>query len=153
MAIALIGIGIATTVGALTKFNQFASTSRNSTGAYTMATKKIDAILSEGPFNPQKKNEDGTAQIPPDLVPTPAGQPRSESVPIYNDPVITGGILQLLLPTDPPTFSGTMETAVTDVSPTPGTAPYIYRATVTVKYTYRGRNYSLSMSTLRTSDI
>src|SRR2546425_11140404 len=61
VAIALVGIGIATTVGALTKFNQFASTSRNSTGAYTMATKKIDAILSEGPFNPQKKNEDGTA--------------------------------------------------------------------------------------------
>jgi type II secretory pathway pseudopilin PulG len=52
VAIALIGIGLSTTIGALTKFNAFASESRNATGAYAAAMNEIDAIQSATPFTP-----------------------------------------------------------------------------------------------------
>src|ERR1700716_1891615 len=68
VAIALIGIGVASTLGALTKFNSIAAMSRNGTGAYRAVMNQIDLIQSDGPFNPGKFNADGvTRQIPPEL--------------------------------------------------------------------------------------
>ncbi|HXY60414.1 MAG TPA: type II secretion system protein [Chthoniobacterales bacterium] len=67
VGIAIIGIGTACAVGALTRFNSLASTARNATGAYTAVMNQIDLIESDSPFNPQKTNPDGTAQIPPEL--------------------------------------------------------------------------------------
>src|SRR6266436_2051314 len=64
MGITVLGIGIGSTVGALTKFNSIASISRNATGACAAVMNQIDLIQSESPFNPQKTNPDGTAQIP-----------------------------------------------------------------------------------------
>jgi hypothetical protein len=51
-----------------------------------------------------------------------------------------------------------MTTAVSDISSTytNGSITFpltMYRAVVTVTYTYLNRNYSFSMSTIRTSDI
>lgn len=56
VAISVLGIGIASTVGVLTKFNSIASMSRNATGAYSAVMNHIDLIQSMSPFNPQKTN-------------------------------------------------------------------------------------------------
>jgi len=143
VGIAVLGIGVACTVGALTKFNSIASMARNATGAYTTVMNQIDLIQSDGPFNPQKTNADGTTQIPPELQ---IGTQTSNNVPIYQDPS-TGVIV-----------AGTMTTAVTDISSTytSGSTTFpltMYKAVVTITYTYLNRNYSFSMSTIRTSDI
>lgn len=144
VAVGLISIGVATTLTALTKINSIASMSRNSTGGYTVCQNQVDAILANGPFNPQKTNLDGTKQIPPELVldSTRGGPLVTNNVPVYQDPV-TGVVV-----------SGTLTTSVTDVSTTYyGITMYMYQATVTVSYKYLNRNYSFSMNTVRTSDI
>jgi type II secretory pathway pseudopilin PulG len=143
VGIAVIGLGTACAVGALTRFNSLASTARNATGAYTMAMNQIDLIQSDSPFNPQKTNPDGTAQIPPELQ---LGTQTQNNISIYQDPK-TGVIV-----------TGTMTTTVTDISSsyTNGSVTFpmtMYKAAVTVNYTYLNRNYSFSMSTIRTSDI
>src|SRR5580700_10353774 len=74
VAIAVLGIGVATTIGALTKINSIAAMSRNSTGAYTILTNQVDLFQSMSPFNPQKTNQNpdicsgatNTSQIPVD---------------------------------------------------------------------------------------
>ncbi|MEP7014164.1 MAG: type II secretion system protein [Verrucomicrobiota bacterium] len=143
VGIAVMTIGLACTVGGLTKFNAIASTARNATGAYTAVMNQIDLIQSDSPFNPQKTNTDGTAQIPPELQ---IGSHTQNNVPIYQDP--NTGIV----------VAGTMTTAVTDISATytSGTTTFLlimYKAVVTINYTYLNRNYSFSMSAIRASDI
>jgi len=71
VAVTLIGIGVAVSLGALTKFNSTAAMSRNATGAEALLMNQIDLFQSMSPFNPQKTNNDGTAQIPKDTVNTP----------------------------------------------------------------------------------
>jgi Tfp pilus assembly protein PilV len=61
VAVALIGVGVASTIGALTKFNSIASISRNGTGASALLQNQVDLFQSMSPFNPQK------GQIPKDL--------------------------------------------------------------------------------------
>jgi type II secretory pathway pseudopilin PulG len=143
VGISILGIGIVSTVGALTKFNSIASISRNATGAYAAVMNQIDLIQSDSPFNPQEINPDGTAQIPPELQ---LGAQTRNNVPVYQDPS-TGVVV-----------SGTMTTTVADISSTYTQGGQIfpltmYRAVVTLNYTYLNRNYSFSMSTIRTSDI
>jgi type II secretory pathway pseudopilin PulG len=143
VAISVLAIGVASAVGALTKFNSIASISRNATGAYAAVMNQIDLIQSDAPFNPGKTNPDGTAQIPPELQ---LGTQTQNNVPIYQDPN-TGVVV-----------SGTMTTTVSDISSTytQGGHTYpvtMYQAVVTVTYTYLSRNYSFSMSTIRASDI
>jgi type II secretory pathway pseudopilin PulG len=143
VGIAVIGLGAACAVGALTKFNALASTARNATGAYTAVMNQIDLIQSDSPFNPQKTNLDGTPQIPPELQ---LGTQTQNNVAVYQDPK-TGVIV-----------TGTMTTTVTDISSTytNGSVTFpltMYKAVVTITYTYLNRNYSFSMSTIRTSDI
>ena len=143
IAVAVISIGIACAVGALTRFNSLASAARNATGAYTAVMNQIDLIQSDSPFNPQKTNPDGSAQIPPELQ---LGTQTQNNISVYQDPK-TGVIV-----------AGTMTTSVTDISSTytngSVTFPLImYQAVVTLNYTYLNRNYSFSMSTIRTSDI
>jgi prepilin-type N-terminal cleavage/methylation domain-containing protein len=102
VGISILGIGVASTVGALTKFNSIAAVSRNATGAYQVVMNQIDLFQSMSPFNPQKTNNDGTAQIPKyieptnnagnlasyDMTTTPAGSPHILG---YKDP--TTGIV------------------------------------------------------------
>ena len=61
-AIALISVGVVSTLGALTKFNSIAAISRNSTGASAVLMNQTDLFQSMGPFNPQK------SEIPKDTV-------------------------------------------------------------------------------------
>ena len=143
VSLGVLGIGIASMVGALTQFNSNASITRNATGAYAAVMNQIDLIQSDAPFNPQKTNPDGTAQIPPELQ---LGTQTQNNVPIYQDPN-TGVVV-----------SGTMTTTVSDISSTytQGSQTFpltMYQAVVTITYTYLNRNYSFSMSTIRTSDI
>jgi type II secretory pathway pseudopilin PulG len=139
VSLSILGIGVASTVGALTKFNSNASITRNATGAYAAVMNQIDLIQSDAPFNPQKTNP----EIPPELQ---LGTQTNNNVPIYQDPN-TGVVV-----------SGTMTTTVSNISSTytQGSRTFpltMYQAVVTVTYTYLNRNYSFSMSTIRTSDI
>jgi len=139
----VLGVSIAAIVGTMTKLNATASMARNATGAYTAVMNQIDLIYSDGPFNPQKTNTDGTAQIPSELQ---IGTQTQTNVPVYKDPN-TGVVV-----------AGTMTTTVSDISSTYSngsvtSALTMYRAVVTLTYTYLNRNYSFSMSAIRTSDI
>lgn len=139
IAISLIAITMTAFLMTMSRLNESASVARNATGASAAVQNQIDLILSDGPFNPQKTNEDGTPQIPPELV---VGTHVATNVPIYREP--TTGIV----------VSGTMTTTVADLSTTLGgfTMP-LYQAVVNVSYNYRSRNYTLTRSTLRASDI
>ena len=139
VAIALIGITITAFTMTMSSLNQSASVTRNATGASTALQNQIDLILSDGPFNPQKVNSDGTPQIPPELT---LGTHVLTNVPIYREP--TSGTV----------VAGTVTTTVTDMSAVlNGITLPIYRADVRVTYTYRNKSYSFARSTLRASDI
>ena len=72
VAVTLIGIGVATTLGALSKFNAVAATSRNATGAVAVLMNQADLFQSMSPFNPQKwlQNTDACAgATPPPQIP------------------------------------------------------------------------------------
>jgi type II secretory pathway pseudopilin PulG len=140
VAISLIGVGVASTLGALTKFNSIADMSRNGTGACAAVLNQIDLIQSDGPFNPQKTNNNGTAQIPPEL--QLGTQTKAVVVYQYKDLANNNVVI----------VPGTMTTVVTDLNPG-STTVYMYKAAVTVTYNYLNRAYSFSMSTVRTSDI
>jgi len=124
---------------AMSSLNQSASVARNATGAAAVVQNQIDLILSDGPFNPQRTNVDGSPQIPPELT---LGSHLTSNVPIYREPA-TGIVV-----------AGTLTTTVTDMSTTlNGIVMSTYRADVQVTYTYRNRTYNVTRSTLRTSDI
>jgi hypothetical protein len=80
VGVTVLAIGVACTVGTLTKLNSIASTARSATGVYTAVMNQIDLIQSNSPFNPQKTNPDGTAQIPPELQ---LGTQAKSNVPDY----------------------------------------------------------------------
>lgn len=139
VALSIIGIGIGSMITSMGQLNQEASVSRNATGADAALQNQIDLLLSDGPFNPQKTGSDGQPQIPPELV---VGVHTTNNVPIYREP--NTGII----------VSGTMTTTVTDISqPYLGLTMYMYQATVSVSYNYRGRTYTSSRTTIRSSDI
>jgi type II secretory pathway pseudopilin PulG len=138
ISIVLIAITMTAFLMTMSRLNEFASVARNSTGAAAVVQNQIDLILSDGPFNPQKTNSDGTVQIPPELV---VGSHVTSNVPIYREP--TTGIV----------VSGTLTTTIVDMSTVlSGITMPIYRADVRVTYNYRSRNYSLARSTLRAAD-
>lgn len=139
IAIAIIGICMTSFVMAMSSLNESASVARNSTGAAAVVQNQIDLLMSDGPFNPQKTNSDGTPQIPPELT---LGIHITTNVPIYRE-ASTGIVV-----------SGTLTTTVVDMSTVlTGITMPTYRADVHITYVYRSRNYSLSRSTLRVSDI
>lgn len=139
VALAIIGIGLGSFVMGMTKLNQQASISRNATGAAAILQNQVDLILSDGPFNPNKTNEDGTPQIPPELT---VGSHVINNTPIYREP--TTGVI----------VSGTLTTTITDITQVfSGMTMTMYQANLSVSYFYRGVIYSASRSTIRTSDI
>jgi type II secretory pathway pseudopilin PulG len=154
VAIAVLGIGVASTIGALTKINAIAATSRNRTGAYTALMNQADLFQSISPFNPQKTNQDGTAQIPKDTQHTLATYDMTVgthnmsvdgttyNVPVYEYKDANNNVVLVV--------NGTLSETVTDLS---STLPNTYQATFTITYTYLNRTYTFSRSTIRTSDI
>ncbi|HEV2841538.1 MAG TPA: type II secretion system protein [Chthoniobacterales bacterium] len=72
VAVTLIGVGVATTLGALSKFNSVAAVSRNATGAAAVLINQADLFQSMSPFNPQKmlqNNGPCTGATPPPQIP------------------------------------------------------------------------------------
>lgn len=141
VALGLIGITAGASLSAMLRINDFAFVGRLYTGAITVTQNQIDLILSDSPFNPQRT----PAQIPPELVTDlQNGGPQIQyNVPIYKDPV-----------TNIVSVTGTMATSIVDTGATVGgNALTVYRATVTVSYRFRERNYSVVMSTMRASDL
>ena len=93
IAIALISISMTAFLMVMSRLNDTASVARNATGAGAVVQNQIDLILSDGPFNPQKTNSDGTTQIPPELIP---GTHVTPNVAIYREPstgIVVSGIL------------------------------------------------------------
>jgi Tfp pilus assembly protein PilV len=155
IAIAVLGIGVASTVGALTKINSIAAMSRNSTGAYTILTNQVDLFQSMSPFNPQKTNQDGTIQVPKDTSHgsfptydmtlgnhTISVNGTDFKVPVYQYKDASGNVVLVV--------NGTLTTTVTNLS---ASLPNTYQAVFTLTYTFLNRNYTYSISTIRTSDI
>jgi len=137
VAIGLFGITSAAAVAALIRINTNAALCRLQTGACTVAQNQIDLILSDGPFNPQLN------QIPPELTvgETDQGSSSAPTIAVYTDPSSGQKVL------------GWMQTVVQDAGATSGsTTLYVYQATVTVSYFYKGRQYSVSLNTMRASD-
>ena len=155
VAIAVLGIGVVSTIGTLTKTNAIAAMSRNSTGAYTVLTNQVDLFQSMGPFNPQKTNSDGTPQIPKDT--SHGSYPTYDmtvgthnisvngtdfNVPVYEYRDVSNNLVLVV--------NGTLTVNVTDLS---ASLPNTYQAAFTITFTYLNRNYTYSISSIRTSDI
>jgi len=139
VALSIATTGLGTFVSGMTRLNEQASISRNATGASAVLQNQVDLMLSHGPFNPQKKNEDNSIQVPPELR---VGTYTTNNVAIYREP----GTAVVV--------SGTLVTQITDASQTvSGMKMWLYRARITLTYTYRGKTYTAQRSTVRTSDI
>jgi type II secretory pathway pseudopilin PulG len=139
LALTIVGIGLAAFVMGMTKLNEHASVSRNATGAAAILQNQVDLLLSDGPFNPGKTNEDGSPQIPPELT---VGTHVTNNVPIYREP--TTGVI----------VSGTLTSTITNITQnSSGMTMTMYRADISVSYIYRGVTYSLARSTIRVTDI
>jgi hypothetical protein len=145
MALAVIGtMGAGCYVG-FNSLNTYAISSRLYSEAQTAAQNEIDLILSKEPFDPTK------SKVPAVLGGAVLAANASTTITtpnvfIYKDPVngnvVVSGTLttKITNPGSSMTFAG----ATTDLN--------AWRATVTVSYTYRNTNYSVSMDTMRTAD-
>src|SRR2546423_11125831 len=137
MALGVIGtMGAGCYVG-FNSLNTYAVSSRLYSEAQAAAQNQIDQILSKGPFDPVRN------KIPTVLT---VGTTTTPNVFVYQDPVSASAVV-----------TGTMTTTITDTGSTMNftgvnTHLNIYRATVTVSYTYRGKTYNVSMDTMRTGD-
>jgi len=139
ISVGILGITAAVSVIGLNHMNNRAFLSRCQTGASTLAQNQIDLILSDMPFNPQK------GQVPPELAigTVSSGSASTPTVPVYTDP--RSGVVAV---------RGWMTTTVANTGTTyNGVTLSIYRATVTVNYRFRGKQFSVAMNTLRCSDI
>jgi prepilin-type N-terminal cleavage/methylation domain-containing protein len=137
IALAVLGTMAGGTYAGFNAINTYSVSSRLYSEAQTCAQNQIDLILSKEPFDVTNN------KIPAVLA---LGTTTTPNVFIYQDPV-TGSVV----------VTGTMVTTVTD----PGftmtfagatTNLNVRRATVTVSYTYRSKNYNVSMDTMRTAD-
>ena len=138
VALGIFGITAAASVAAMLRMNNNAALSRLQTGASTVAQNQIDLCLSDSPFNPQK------SQVPPALTlgSTSTGTSSNPTIAVYTDPKSGMQVM------------GWMVTDVADTGTTlNGFNLNIYRVTVTVNYRFKGRAYSVKMSTVRASDI
>jgi prepilin-type N-terminal cleavage/methylation domain-containing protein len=118
--------------------NTYAISSRLYSEAQAVAQNQIDLILSKGPFDPKSGKVPAVLQI---------GTTTTQNVFVYRDPV-SGNVA----------VTGKMDTTISDAGYTMTYAGStndlnLRRATVTVSYTFRNTNYSVSIDTLRTADI
>lgn len=137
MALAVLGTMAGGCYVGFNSINTYSISSRLYSEAQTCVQNQIDLILSKDPFDVT------TNKVPTVLT---LGTTTTPNVFIYQDPV-SGNVV----------VTGTMTTTITDTGSTmnfTGSTQNlnIYRATVTVSYAFRGKNYSVSMDTMRTAD-
>lgn len=139
VALAALGVGTSITIALMLQLNRNATLSRLRTGAGTVAQNQIDDILSIQPYNPQK------SQTPPELAigTVSQGTSTNPTIPIYTDPA-TGLVTQM----------GWMTTTVTDMNQTfNSTNVNLRRIVVTVSYLFHKKQYDVTFTTMRGSDI
>lgn len=135
VALAVISIFVAGAVLALVQMNRFATVSRLQTLALGLAQQRVDEVLTTQWIL-------GTPR-PTELT---AGTRTDANLPLNNDSFNSRAGLASLFTELDVQVNATRTTQVADI-----TARQI-RAIVTVSYSFRGRPYSLVMTTLRTSD-
>jgi type II secretory pathway pseudopilin PulG len=182
VAIAVLAIGVVTTIGALTKINTMAATGRNTTGAYAVLMNQVDLFQSMSAFNPQKTPQNAdpcSGQIPLTQVPKdnchgsyplfdmtiPSGSSTAThdlsvdgatyNVPVYEYKDSSGNVVLVVNASGP--YSSTnqgLKVTVTDLN-FAATTPSSgpYQAVFTITYTYLNKTYTYSMSSIRSSDI
>lgn len=119
--------------------NAYSVSSRLYSEAQAVAQNQIDLILSKGPFNITSVPN----RVPPELA---LGTQTRPNVFVYVDPVNGKTIV-----------TGTMTTVIEDAGATMTfagvTSPLnVRKAKVTVAYAFRGKDYNVTMETLRTAD-
>ncbi len=139
VATAILALVAGTVVTAMGQANNYAFSHRVYTCAQTLAQNEIDAFLSAAPFHPQLN----PPLVPPALV---EGTTMNNNVQIYADPESGGSIV-----------TGSMTRTVADLALTQTTNGVTQnlrtrRLTVTLNYTFGGKDHSVRMSTLRSSD-
>jgi type II secretory pathway pseudopilin PulG len=140
----LIGLSMLTILGAgsfwiMNVMNVYATGARLYSEATAKAEQQIDAVLTKGPFDPTANPQ----LIPAELT---LGTTTQNGVLIYKDPITSQTVV-----------TGTMTTTVADTGLTgtvgaTATSLNIWQATVTVAWTFRGKNYSVSLDTMRTGN-
>jgi type II secretory pathway pseudopilin PulG len=140
----LVGLSMVALLGAgsfwtMTQMNVYATSARLYSEAIAKAEQQVDAILTKGPFDPSANPQ----LIPSELTP---GTTQKTGVLIYKDPI-----------TGQTSVTGTMTTTVSDTGLTgtvgsTATPLNIWQATVTVDWMFRGKNYSVSLDTMRTGN-
>ena len=146
MALAVIGtMGAGCYIG-FNSINVYAVSSRLYSEAQTCAQNQIDLVLSKEPFDPT--NNKVPAVLGGQVLASGASTTvTTPNVFVYEDPVSGSAVV-----------TGTMTTTVTNIGATmtfPSATTNnlnVYRATVTVSYSYRGKNYTVSMDSMRTAD-
>lgn len=138
VSVSVLGLLSAGSIWGLAQANNYASVARLYTGAETVAQNRIDEILSESPFNPQK--------TPPEIPTVLAlGTHAAETVQVYNEPNPAGGTPRII--------TGQMVTTVTQVNAPGFPNLNMYAATVVVTYTFRGKTYKVQFNAMRASDV
>lgn len=138
IACSLLAITAAATIGTLIRLNYNASLSRLQTSATTIAQERIDRILQDGPFDLRKN------QIPAVLATgtQTIGSENNPTIPVYTDP-----------DTNKVVVYGWMTSSVTETEHPYGFSKVKVRtADVTVNYQFRGKPYSVRLSTVRSPD-
>jgi prepilin-type N-terminal cleavage/methylation domain-containing protein len=138
VSVSVLGLLSAGSIWGLAQANNYASVARLYTGAETVAQNRIDEILSESPFNPQK-----TPEEVPDVL--KLGTHAAETVQVYNEPNPVGGTPRIV--------NGQLVTTVSAVNAPGFPNLNMYAATVVVTYTFRGKNYRVQFNAMRASDI
>jgi type II secretory pathway pseudopilin PulG len=167
-AVSILGLVCGSVVFGLSQLNGYATVNRLYTAAQVLAQNQIDLILTMGPFDPGAVPAkypapvscgDGTATnsilrtdqayyYDPTATSSCPISTTAKNVPLYQDPMAPSGTATVMC---------TIKTTVTDTGASVtlsgvATPLDLRRATVVVAYTYRSRDYSVVMETMRTAD-
>lgn len=147
-AVAVFGLFAVSSIYALSQANRFASNSRYRTLALAAAQQKIDQIMTT-PWSV-------VGTVPPVLASgTTTEAAPNISLPLNGDPFNSeSGLSSAFSNSDTQVLDSrtTQITKLTDASGNKGDASRLLYATVTVTYTYRGKQTKLSLSTVRSTD-
>jgi len=135
IAASILALFIVGSVSAMAQINRWASAARLRTLATALVQQRIDQILTT-PWS--------VLSTTPTIL--TAGTTTETKLPLNNDSFNNGAGLSSAFTNLDVQVIDTRTTVITSVS------AHMIRAVVTVTYTYRAHNYSVSMTTLRTTD-
>jgi Tfp pilus assembly protein PilV len=138
----ILAIAILGALSVMTQINRWACAARLRTLALALAQQKIDEILT----TPWSVNDSSNGTTPAALTVVSPSTPQETNLPLDNDNFNNAtGLSSVFSSLDTP-ISGSRMTTIKSV----GTR--MVSATVIVSYKYRGRDYTETMTTLRTTD-